>query len=114
MTPLQVALSYGDNDAMHRLAKDPRVDRDAPINWPSWRPLQHFGWRPLHLAACEGRCDTIKVLLGDAKVDRNAVTSDGQTALHIAVDRSQVRAHEVLSMLRAVDVSVMRYDVPSW
>ncbi len=57
-----------------------------------------FGWTPLHLAACEGRLKSIKMLISEYGVDPNVrcIPKQRCTPLHQAIIAYQVKAVKLL------------------
>lgn len=58
-----------------------------PLSWPNDNGSSEvsFGRTLLHIAATEGKLETVKTLLMNPKTDVNAVDGDGWTSLHMAV-----------------------------
>ena len=67
-------------------------------------------WTPLHFASFHGHASTCQLLCALDGVDQNAVDSNGETALDLAINRSQVDCVRALLEFN-VDTSKARVDV---
>ncbi len=76
VTPLQVAVSYGQKGVARRL-----LERGAKVNTPS---EVKDNWTALHMAASELNSDMVALLLKHG-ADINAKTKDQRTARDVAI-----------------------------
>jgi ankyrin repeat protein len=72
---------------------DRLIGLDVPAN-----KTNMFGWRPLHIAAANGRLQTVKSLL-KKDPDPNARTNDGKTPYNLAVE---AKKDEIVEYLKSI------------
>lgn len=96
-TRLHFAASRDDSEECARLLGLAGAEPNRPDD---------FGYAPLHDAAYAGAASAISVLLADPRVERAAITSNGNasTALHLAAEEGGLDAVKLLAAPDCVDL----------
>ncbi len=84
----KTALDYANLGGKASILKN--VFKDAEIHTDT------YGNTPLHLACYNGQSETVRVLLQNPEIDINATNDLGVTALHVAVECSNIYITELL------------------